>query len=95
MKVLFVLSCGILLLYLLLLPWQQARALNQARAAIESSHFEQAMSEVDWVRRVWPQFYAAQATAVCVDVVMSQARQLLAGPQPDFPGAVSLARALA
>jgi hypothetical protein len=95
MKVLFVLSCSVLLIYLLLLPWQQARALNRARAALADHHFEQAMREVDWVRHVWPQFSADQTTTLCGDVTLAQARQFLAGPQPDFSGAVSLAHTLA
>lgn len=95
MQLMFLVSCLGLVGYLMFLPWAQGRALTRARVALQASHFAQAMREVDQVRQAWPQFYASQATALCGDVVLAQAQQLVHDPQPDFTAAVGQARSLA
>lgn len=95
MKLMFVGSSLSLLLYVIFTPIQELKTLNQARAAMQSGHFEQAMRYVDQTRQSQPQFYAAEATALCGDVILAQARKLADGSEPDFVGAVALARSLA
>lgn len=95
MKLMFVVASLSLLLYVVFAPVQELQALNRARAAMQPGHFEQAMRYVDQARQSQPQFYAAEVTALCGDVILAQARNLADGPEPDFVGAVALARSLA
>lgn len=95
MKLMFVVASLSLVLSIILAPVQEWHALSQARAAIQTGHLAQAMSYVDQARQAPLQLSTAEATALCGDVVLAQAWQLAESPEPDFVGAVTLARSLA
>jgi hypothetical protein len=92
MKLMFAVSSVALFLHLLFAPIQERRYLNAAREAMQSGQFEHAMRYVDRASLVQPQFYTAEATAVCSDVMMAWASHLVDGPTPDFVAAATLAQ---
>jgi hypothetical protein len=95
MKTLFVISCVSLVIYAVLLPVQQRAALHQAVSEAAAGRFASALDALDYARRARPQLYKDEATQLCGNIMLTQARHLADGAEPDFGGAAGVLHDLA